>query len=64
MKRRMKERRLTMTVPEAARALGVGRNQGYEAAKRREIPTIRIGNRIVVPVLAFQRLLKGDGKGA
>jgi len=50
---------LTMSIPEAAKALGIGRNQGYEAARSGEIPTIKIGRRILVPRAAFERLLAG-----
>ena len=49
---------LTLTVPEAAAKLGIGRNQGYEAARTGQIPTIRIGRRLLVPRLAFERLLE------
>ena len=41
--------RLTYTVEEAARLIGISRNSAYEAARRGEIPTIRIGRRILVP---------------
>jgi len=47
----------TLTVPEAGRRLGIGRDAAYDAAKRGEIPTIRLGRRIVVPKPAFERLL-------
>jgi excisionase family DNA binding protein len=47
----------TYTVPEAGRRLGIGRKQAYDAAKRGEIPTIRIGRRVLVPKPAFERLL-------
>ena len=50
--------RLTMTVPEAAEALGIGKNQGYEAARAGQIPTIRIGRRLLVPRAAFERWLE------
>ena len=40
---------LTITVEEAARYLGIGRNSTYEAIRRNEIPYIRIGRRIVIP---------------
>ena len=50
----------TLTIAEAARALGVGKNQAYEAAHRGEIPTIKIGHRILVPRAAFERLLNGE----
>ena len=55
----MEAERKTLTIPEAAQALGIGRNQGYEAAKRGEIPTIKIGKRILVPVAALERMLQG-----
>jgi excisionase family DNA binding protein len=45
--------RKTLTVTEAAKALGVSRNKAYEAVRRGEIPTIKIGKRI-----------QGKGKGS
>ena len=50
--------RRTTTIVEAAKVLGVGRNQAYEAARRGEIPTIRIGKRLLVPLAALERLLQ------
>ena len=48
----------TMTVPEAGwRYLGLSRNSSYAAAKRGEIPTIRVGRLLRVPVWAMERLL-------
>lgn len=47
----------TMTIEEAARALGVGRSSAYEAARRGELPTIRIGHRVLVPRAALAQLL-------
>jgi excisionase family DNA binding protein len=55
---------LTVTVAEAARLLGVGRNLAYEAVKRGEIPTIRIGRRILVPVEGINRLLSEAQPGS
>ena len=49
--------RKTYKIEEAGRLLGVGRNQAYEAAKRGEIPTIKIGKRLLVPRAALDRLL-------
>jgi excisionase family DNA binding protein len=51
--------RRTFTVPQAAELLGISKNQGYMAAKRGEIPTIKIGKRILVPVAALERMLQG-----
>ena len=52
----------TMTVPDAGRIYyGLSRNGSYEAAKRGDIPTIRIGKLIRVPKLALHRMLEGAG---
>ncbi|SDR31373.1 DNA binding domain-containing protein, excisionase family [Rhizobiales bacterium GAS113] len=48
---------LTMTVPTAAKRLGIGRNQCYEAVARGELPAIRIGRRLLIPMAALERLL-------
>ena len=40
----------TITVPEAGKILGIGRDAAYAAADRGEIPTLKFGNRLVVPV--------------
>ena len=58
------DRRLTMSINEAAERLGICRNAAYEAARRGDIPVIRIGKRFLVPVAAFERLLSGDGEAA
>jgi len=42
--------RATITVTEAAKLLGIGRTAAYEAARRGEFPTRRLGHRLVVPV--------------
>jgi excisionase family DNA binding protein len=45
--------RLTVTVDEAAKILGLGRSAAYEAARRGQLPTRRLGRRIVIPVPLF-----------
>lgn len=40
--------RLTMTVEEAGKQLGVSRPVAYELAKRPDFPAIRVGRRILV----------------
>ena len=50
----------TATVAETAKRLGIGKNAAYEAVRRGEIPYIRIGKRILVPVAALERLLRGE----
>jgi excisionase family DNA binding protein len=54
-----RERRV-MTLNEAAVLLRISRGSAYEAAKRGEIPTIRIGRRLLVPLAAFERMLAGN----
>ena len=54
----------TLTIAQAARALGIGRNSAYEAARRGELPVIRVGRRMVVPRVALERLLSETGYGA
>jgi excisionase family DNA binding protein len=50
--------RLTFDLwPEVGHMLGLSRPSTYSAAKRGEIPTLRIGGRILVPRAALKRLL-------
>ena len=49
--------RLVLTVSEAAMALQIGRNQAYAAVQRNEIPSLKIGRRLLIPRMAVQRLL-------
>lgn len=49
--------RPTLTVPEAGRLLGIGRDAAYRAAAKGQIPTLTIGRRIVVPTASMLRLL-------
>jgi excisionase family DNA binding protein len=49
--------RLVLDVPEAGKLLGLSRNGSYEAARQGQLPTIRIGGRVLVPRVALLRLL-------
>ena len=51
--------RATLTVEEAGRVLGIGRALAYRSAKSGELPTIRVGNRVLVPRAQLERLLSG-----
>ena len=46
-----------LTPEETAKLLRIGRNAAYEAIQRGDIPSVRIGRRILVPKLALQRML-------
>ncbi len=55
----------TVSVEIAGQALGIGRNAAYAAAKRGDIPTVRIGKNIRVPCAPLRRMLGIDeGKAA
>ena len=49
-----------LTVMEAAEILRIGRSTAYEAARTGQIPTVRIGRKILVPKAALARLLGKD----
>ena len=53
----------TITVERAAELLGISRGQGYEGVRTGEVPSLRVGRRIVVPTAALRRLLEIDGPG-
>jgi len=54
----------TLSVPEAGRWLGIGRNASYEAARRGDLPVIRIGRLLRVPVGALEKMLDRAGEPA
>jgi excisionase family DNA binding protein len=49
---------MTLTVTEAAEALGISRASAYEAARTGALPVLRFGRRLLVPRAAFDRLLE------
>jgi excisionase family DNA binding protein len=54
---------LTMSVPEAGKKyFDLSRDSSYRAAERGEIPTIRVGRLLRVPVRAMERLLDRVGE--
>jgi excisionase family DNA binding protein len=54
--------RLTVTVDEAARLLGVSRGSAYEAVRAGTIPSIRVGRRILIPRQALLALVENGGQ--
>jgi hypothetical protein len=57
----------TLSVPEAGkRYFNLSRGASYQAAKRGDIPTIRIGRRVRTPVRTLEAMLnavKPNGRG-
>lgn len=52
------ETRLCISVPEAAKMLGVSRNFAYELVRTKKLPVIRFGKRILIPKVALIKLLE------
>jgi excisionase family DNA binding protein len=48
---------LAISVPEAGRRLGIGRSAAYQAAACGQLPVIKIGGSLRVPLRALERLL-------
>jgi len=49
-----------LTVEEAAAVLRISRQSAYQAARSGELPTVRIGRRMLVPRAALERMLAPD----
>ncbi len=45
---RLEDLPATLSIPEAAEILGVGRDLAYQAASHGELPTVRVGRRVLV----------------
>lgn len=54
--------RLTLTVDETAKLLGLSRNSAYQGILSGEIPHVRVGKRILVPRVALEKMLENAGK--
>lgn len=53
---------LAVPVVEAGEAVGLGRSASYAAARRGDIPTVKIGSRLLVPVDIFREQLRAKAK--
>jgi len=47
-----------MTVDEAAEALGISRSHAYELVRTGDLPSVRLGRRLVVPVRTLMAMLE------
>jgi excisionase family DNA binding protein len=50
---------LTLSVSQAAKLLGISRAFAYELVARGELPSLRLGRRVVVPRRALEKLVDG-----
>jgi excisionase family DNA binding protein len=53
------QERLTIDVDEYAVAAGISRLSVYQGVHRGEIPSVRIGRRILIPKTALERFVRG-----
>ena len=60
----MDEAKLTYSVSEAARLLGLSRNSTYLACFNGELPHVKIGRRILIPKRALEMMLESAANGA
>ena len=49
--------RLTITVAEAASLLGISRSAAYDYIRAGELPAIRMGRRLLVPLKALESMV-------
>jgi excisionase family DNA binding protein len=49
---------LLMSVEDAAKLLGISRSLAYQLCERRELPTLRLGRRLVVPARVLMRMIE------
>jgi excisionase family DNA binding protein len=50
--------RITLTVEEAGARLGISRTLAYELVRRGDIPSIRLGRRVLVPIRALELMVE------
>ena len=56
----MEIERLTLSVAEAAKVLGISRNTAYELVRQEQIPYIRFGKRILIPRKRLVAILEDE----
>ena len=56
--------RLTLTVEEAAARLGISRGLAYEMVRQNQLPSRRLGRRIVIPLAQLLSFLEQPGASA
>jgi Helix-turn-helix domain len=55
----------TLSIPAAGKIyFDLGRDASYRAAKRGDIPAIKIGGRYRVPIIKLEKILESAGRNA
>ena len=52
---------LTLTIPQAAQLLGISVSKAYEAARSGQLPTLRVGSRVLISRRRLEELIDGPG---
>ena len=52
------DKRLCITVPEAAEMLSLSRNFAYELVKQKKLPVVKFGKRLLIPRVALEKMLE------
>ncbi len=52
------DKRLCITVPEAAEMLGISRNFAYDLVKQKQLPVVKFGKRLLIPRVALVKMLE------
>ena len=50
---------LTVTIPQAAQLLGISVSKAYEAARSGQLPTVRVGSRVLISRRRLEELVDG-----
>lgn len=50
--------KVTISVPETAKILGISRNFAYFLARTGQLPTLKLGRRLLIPRVALEELLR------
>src|SRR5205814_23694 len=53
---------LTLTIPQAAQVLGISVSKTYEAARAGQLPTIRVGARVLISRRRLEALIDGQAE--
>jgi excisionase family DNA binding protein len=56
------DERLAYSVPEVARLLGMSRNGAYNACAAGDLPSVRVGGKVLVPRERLEALLAGEAE--
>ncbi len=52
------DKRLCISVPEAAEMLGLSRNFVYDLVKQKQLPVIKFGKRLLIPRAALEKMFE------